>query len=135
VRLQFVEARAPSDFDRAFSEMTRARAGALTVMVSAMFVRERRRLVDLAAKSRLPAVYPWREYVDAGGLMAYGPNDADLYRRAATYVDKILGGAKPGELAVEQPTKFELVINLKTAKALGLTIPPSLLQRADQVIE
>jgi putative ABC transport system substrate-binding protein len=115
--------------------MTRARAGALTVMVSAMFVNERRRLVDLAAKNRLPAVYPWREYVDAGGLMAYGPNDADLYRRAATYVDKILKGAKPGELAVEQPTKFELIINLKIAKALGLTIPPSLLQRADQVIE
>jgi ABC-type uncharacterized transport system substrate-binding protein len=135
VRLQFVEARAPSDFDRAFSEMTRARAGALTVMVSAMFVSERRRLVDLAAKNRLPAVYPWREYVEAGGLMAYGPNDADLYRRAATYVDKILKGAKPGELAVEQPTQFELIINLKTAKALGLTIPPSLLQRADQVIE
>ena len=135
VRLQFVEARGPADFDRAFSDMTRARVGALTVLVSALFLNERRRLVDLAAKNRLPAVYPWREYVDAGGLMAYGPNDADLYRRAATYVDKILKGAKPGDLAVEQPTKFELVINRKTAKALGLTIPPSLLQRADQVIE
>ena len=135
VRLQFVEARGPADFDRAFSDMTRARAGALTVLPSAMFFSERRRLVDLAAKNRLPAVYPWREFVDAGGLMSYGPNLADLFRRAATYVDKILKGAKPGDLPVEQPTKFELVINLKTAKALGLTIPPSVLARADQVIE
>jgi len=100
-----------------------------------MFVNERRRLVDLAAKNRLPAVYPWREFVDAGGLMAYGPNIADLYRRAATYVDKILKGTKPVDLPVEQPTKFELVINLKAAKALGLTIPPPVLARADQVIE
>jgi putative ABC transport system substrate-binding protein len=100
-----------------------------------MLFSERKRLVDLAAKNRLPAVYPWREGVDAGGLMAYGPNVADLFRRAATYVDKILKGAKPGDLPIEQPTKFELVINLKTAKALGLTIPRSLLQRADQVIE
>jgi putative tryptophan/tyrosine transport system substrate-binding protein len=135
VRLQFVEARGPADFDRAFSDMTRARAGALTVLGSTMFGTERRRLVDLAAKNRLPAVYPWREFVDAGGLMAYGTNVADLYRRAATYVDKILKGAKPADLPVEQPTKFELVINLKTAKALGLTIPQSLLQRADQVIQ
>jgi putative ABC transport system substrate-binding protein len=115
--------------------MTRARAGALTVVPSSMFFNERRRLVDLVAKNRLPAVYPQREYVDAGGLMAYGPNFADLLRRAATYVDKILKGAKPGDLPVEQPTKFELVINLKTAKALGLTIPPSVLGRADEVIQ
>ncbi len=135
VRLQFIEARGPDDFDRAFSEMTRARAGALTVLGGSMLFSERKRLVDLAAKNRLPAVYPWREGVDAGGLMAYGPNVADLFRRAATYVDKILKGAKPGDLPIEQPTKFELVINLKTAKALGLTIPRSLLQRADQVIE
>ena len=135
VRLQVVEAQGPADMDRALSEMIRARAGALTVLVSAMFVNERRCLVDLAAKNRLPAVYPWREYVDAGGLMAYGPNVADLYRRAASYVDKILKGAKPGDLPVEQPTKFELVINLKTAKTLGLTIPQSLLQRADEVIQ
>ncbi|HEV8439855.1 MAG TPA: ABC transporter substrate-binding protein [Methylomirabilota bacterium] len=121
VRLQFVEAPGPKDFDRAFSEMTRARAGALTVLSSAMFFSERRRLLDLAAKNRLPAVYPQREFVDAGGLMAYGPNLADLFRRAATYVDKILKGAKPADLPVEQPTKFELVINLKTAKALGLS--------------
>ena len=135
VRLQFVEARGPDDFDRAFSDMTRAHAGALTLLPSNMFLREHRRLVDLAAKNRLPAVYTSREFVDAGGLMSYGANTADLFRRAATYVDKILKGAKPGDLPVEQPTKFELVINLKTAKALGLTIPPSLLQRADEVIQ
>jgi putative tryptophan/tyrosine transport system substrate-binding protein len=135
VRLQFVEARGPADFDRAFSDMTRARAGALTVLPSAMFGSQRRRLVDLAAKNRLPAVYPYREFVEAGGLMAYGANIADDYRRGATYVDKILKGAKPADLPVEQPTKFELVINIKTAKALGLTLPPSLLGRADQVIE
>jgi putative ABC transport system substrate-binding protein len=135
MRLQFVEARGPTEFDRAFSDMTKARADALTVLGSAMFNNERRRLVDLAAKNRLPAVYSGRASVDAGGLMSYGPNIADLWRRAATYVDKILKRAKPGDLPIEQPTKFELVINLKTAKALGLTLPPSLLQRADQVIE
>jgi putative ABC transport system substrate-binding protein len=135
VRLQFIEARGPEDFDRAFSEMTRARAGALIVLGGSMFFSQRRRLVGLAAKNGLPVVYPARESVEAGGLMAYGPSVPDLFRRAATYVDKILKGAKPGDLPVEQPTKFELVINLKTATALGLTIPPSLLQRADQVIE
>jgi putative ABC transport system substrate-binding protein len=135
VRLQFVEARGPEDFDRAFSAMTRARAAALYVLTSVMFISERRRLVDLAAKNRLPAVYPWREAVDAGGLMSYGPDFADLFRRAATYVDKILKGAKPADLPVEQSTKFELVINLKTARALGLTIPPSMLGRADEVIQ
>jgi putative ABC transport system substrate-binding protein len=135
VRLQFIEARGPADFERAFSDMTRASADALTVRPAPMFISQRRRLVDLAAQHRLPAVYAWSEFVDAGGLMSYGPTGIDLYRRAATYVDKILKGTKPGDLPVEQPTKFELVINLKTAKALGLTIPPSLLQRADQVIE
>jgi putative tryptophan/tyrosine transport system substrate-binding protein len=134
VRLQFVEARGPADFDRAFSDMTRARAGALTVLTSNMFFIERRRLVDLAAKHRLPALYQWREGVDAGGLMAYGPNVTDLFRRAATYVDKILRGTKPADLPVQQPTEFELVINLKTAKALGLTIPQSVLLRADHLI-
>src|SRR5438046_10406415 len=115
--------------------MIRERAGGLTVLSSSMFINERRRLVDLVAKNRLPTLYPTRESVDAGGLMSYGPNLADVFRRAATYVDKILKGAKPGDLPVEQPTKFELVINLKTAKALRLTIPQSLLLRADQVIE
>jgi putative ABC transport system substrate-binding protein len=135
VRLQFVEARGPAELDRAFSEMTRARAGALSVLPSTMFFVERKRLVDLAAKNRLPAVYPYGEGVNAGGLMSYAPHLADMYRRVATYVDKILKGAKPGDLPVEQPTKFELVINLKTAKALGLTIPPSVLGRADHVVE
>jgi len=135
VRIQFVEARGPADVDRAFSDMTRARAGALTVLGSTTLFTERRRLVDLAAKNRLPAVYTSRDYVDAGGLMAYGPNFADMFRRAATYVDKILKGTKPADLPVEQPTKFELVISMKTAKALGLTIPQSLLGRADEVIE
>jgi len=135
VRLQFVEAGGPGDFDRVFSDITTARGEAVTVLTSAMLFSERRRLVDLAAKNRLPVVYPQREFVDAGGLMSYGPDLADLFRRAATYVDKILKGAKPENLPIEQPTKFELVINLKTAKALGLTIPPSLLLRADQVIE
>jgi putative ABC transport system substrate-binding protein len=135
VRLQSVEARGADDFDRAFSDMTKGAAGALTVLGSSMFFSERRRLVDLAAKNRLPAVYPGREFVDAGGLMAYGPDLADLFRRAPTYVDRILKGVKPADLPIEQPTKYQLVINLKTAKALGLTIPLSLLQRADQVIE
>ena len=135
VRLQFVEAQGSADFGRAFSEMTSARAGALDVLTSSMLFVERRRLVALAVKNRLPTVFAFREGADAGGLMAYGPNVADICRRAATYVDKILKGAKPHDLPIELPTKFELVINLKTAKALGLTIPPSVLARADQVIE
>jgi len=135
MRPQFVEARGPADIDRAFSDMTRARAGALTVLSTPMFASERSRLVDLAAKNRLPAVYSFRLYVDSGGLMSYGSDLADLFRRTATYVDKILKGAKPADLPVEQPTKFELVINLKTAKALGLTIPQSVLGRADEVIQ
>jgi putative ABC transport system substrate-binding protein len=135
IRLQFVGARSEEEFAKAFSDMSSARAGALTVLPSARFQREYKRLVDLAAKNRLPTVYASREFVDAGGLMSYGANFADLYRRAATYVDKILKGAKPGDLPVEQPTKFELVINLKTAKALGLTIPQSMLAHADEVIQ
>jgi len=135
VRLQIVAARDPADIDRAFSDMTRGGARALTVWTSAMLVHERGRLVALAAKNRLPAVYTFSEFVQDGGLMSYGHSQADLNRRAASYVDKILKGAKPGDLPVEQPTKFDLVINLKTGRALGLTIPPSLLARADQVIE
>jgi len=135
VRLQVVEARGPEDFDRAFSDMARARAGALAVLATPVFNSARRPLVDLAAKNRLPTVFSLSDYVDAGGLISYGPDRRDLFRRVATYVDRILKGAKPGDLPVEQPTKFELVINLKTAKALGLTIPQSVLARADRVIE
>ncbi len=135
VQLQLLGAGGPDDFDGAFSAMTTERAGALLVFHSPMFYGEHRRIVDLAAKHRLPAIYAWREAVEAGGLMSYGANIPDLYRRAATFVDKILKGAKPADLPVEQPTKFELVINLKTAKALGLTIPQSVLIRADEVIQ
>jgi ABC-type uncharacterized transport system substrate-binding protein len=135
VQLQLLEARGPNEFDGVFAAMATERVGALLVLADATFNNQRTRLADLAARSHLPAAYGWREYVEAGGLMSYGPSLPDLFRRAATYVDKILKGAKPGDLPVEQPTTFELVINLKTAKALGLTIPPSLLQRADQVIE
>jgi putative ABC transport system substrate-binding protein len=135
VQLQVVVVQDPIELDGAFSAMTRERAGGLVVMPDLSFQDLRRRIVDLAAKSRLPAMYPWREPVDAGGLMAYGASVPDILRRAAVYVDKILKGAKPGDLPIGQPTTFELVINLKTAKALGLTIPPSLLGRADQVIE
>ncbi len=126
---------APGELDRAFSTLTTGRADALVVFPSATLFTERRRLVALTTKHRLPAMFNAREYAELGGLMAYGANVADLFRRSATYVDRILKGAKPGDLPIEQPTKFELVINLKTAKALGLTIPPSLLQRADQVID
>ena len=135
VRLQRVEARSADDLAGAFGAMTEGRADALLVWTSAMFLSERKRIVDFAAKSRIPAVYPWREAVDAGGLIGYGPSPPDVFRRAATHVDKILKGAKPGDLPVEQPSKFELVINLKTAKALGLTIPQPLLLRADHVIQ
>ena len=115
--------------------MTKERAAALLVLTDSMFFGQRRRIADLAAKSRLPALYSQREFVDAGGLVSYGPSLADMFRRAATHVDKILRGAKPGDIPVEQPTKFELVINLKTAKALGITIPQPLLLRADEVIQ
>jgi putative ABC transport system substrate-binding protein len=135
VQLQLLETRGPNEFDSAFATMAQERVGALLVVADSIFVFHRTRLADLAARSRLPAVYGWREHVEAGGLMSYGPSLRDLFRRAATYVDRILKGAKPGDLPIEQPTKFELIINLKTAKALGLTIPQSLLQRADQVIE
>jgi ABC-type uncharacterized transport system substrate-binding protein len=135
MQLQLLGARGPNDFDEAFSAMNRDRADALLLFPSPMLYLEHRRIVDLAAKSRLPAMYAAREFVDAGGLMAYGANLPDLFRRSATYVDKILKGVSPADLPVEQPTKFELVINLKTAKALGLEVPPTLLARADEVIE
>jgi len=135
VTLQSVEVRGPDEFDTAFSAMTRERAEALITFSDPSIVLHRRRIADLAAKSRLPAVYASREVVDAGGLMSYGPSTSDLFRRAAVYVDKILKGAKPADLPIEQPTKFALVINLKTAKALGLTIPQSLLRRTDEVIQ
>jgi len=129
------EARSPDELDAAFAAMTRERAGALIVVSDAMFYGQRRRIVDLAATSRLPVIYSQKEFVDTGGLMSYGANLPDMYRRAAAHVDKILKGTKPGDIPVEQPTTFELVINLNTAKALGLTIPQSLLLRADQVIQ
>ena len=133
--LLLLEARGPDDFEGAFTAMAKERAGALFVVTDPAFVPHRARLVDLTAKNRLPSIFTQREDAEAGALMSYGPSLSDIYRRAATYVDKILRGARPADLPVEQPTKFELVINLKTAKALGLTIPPSLLQRADEVIQ
>jgi putative ABC transport system substrate-binding protein len=132
---RFLEVQHPTEIDRAFTTISRERLHALLVMSSPMLTSQRVRIVGLAARNRLPAMYQWREFAEAGGLMSYGANILDLYPRAAGYVDKILKGAKPGDLPVEQPTKFELVINLKTAKALGLTIPQSVLLRADQVIE
>jgi len=129
-----LEARAPEEFDKAFSTMAKDRVDALLVVADAMFQANRTRLAELAAKNGLPTMYTFREYVDAGGLMSYGPNLVSQYRQAATYVDKILRGAKPADLPVEQPTRFELIVNMKTAKALGLTIPPSVLARADEAI-
>ena len=132
MRLEPVSIQGPNDFDSASKAVPGA--DGLLFLESPLFTTHRARLAELAARSRLPAIYGQREYVEVGGLMSYGTHFKDLYRRAAWYVDKILKGANPGDLPVEQPTKFELVINLKTAKDLGLTIPPSLLQRADQVI-
>ena len=135
LRVLVLEARSPEALEGTFAAMTKERAGALVVLADALFTNEVRRIADLAVKHRLPSIYGLREYVDAGGLMVYSPNPLELERRAATYVAKILKGAKAGDLPIEQPVKFDLVVNLKTAKALGLTVPPSLLQRADQVIE
>jgi len=135
VQLQSLEVRRPDEFDQAFAAMTREHADALVVISHALFFGHRSQLAELTVRHRLPAMFHLREYAEAGGLMAYGPNAKDLYRRAATYVDKILKGAKPADLPVEQPMKFELVINLKTAKALGITIPPTLLFLADEVIQ
>jgi putative ABC transport system substrate-binding protein len=136
VNLLPLELRGPDpDLESAFRTATRERVGALLVVAGPVQELHKKRIVDLAAKNRLPAMYAQKEYVDVGGLMSYAVSLPDLFRRAATYVDKLLKGAKPADLPVEQPTKFELVINLRTAKALGLTIPPSLLVRADQVLE
>ena len=135
VKLQVLDVRDPQELADAFSAMARERAGALLVTADPMFLDLRERIVGLAAKSRLPGMFEWREYAEAGGLLSYGASIADMYRRLATYVDKILKGAKPADLPVEQPTKFELVINLKTAKTLGLKIPQSFLLRADHVIQ
>jgi len=135
VTLQSREVRGPDDFPSVFASMTTQRPDALVTLDDPLLLNSRTSIVAFATKERLPVIYPQRDYTDAGGLMSYGPSISDLFRRAASYVDKILKGAKPGDLPIEQPTNFELVINLKTAKALGLTIPPSLLLRADQVIE
>jgi putative tryptophan/tyrosine transport system substrate-binding protein len=135
VAFQSVEVRARNEFDGAFAAMVRERANGVVVAQNPVTLGSRSQVVLLAARNRVPAVYGVREFAEDGGLAAYRVSLADLYRRAAGYVDKILKGAKPTDLLVEQPTKFELVINLKTAKALGLTIPQSLLLRADQVIE
>jgi len=135
VQLQLLEARDPQAIDRAFTAMTTEQAGALVVLPDPIFGDQMRQIAELAVQRRLPAIYGVSEYAEHGGLMAYSTNLLDLERRAATFVDKILKGAKPGDLPIEQPTKFELVINLKTAKALGFTIPQSLLLRADKVIE
>ena len=129
------EARDPGTFDRAFASIAADRAGALMVLADANLITNRRRIVDLAAKARLPAIYGEREFVDVGGLMFYGAGLAAMYRHAAVHVDKVLKGAKPADLPIEQPTKLELVVNLKTARTLGLTIPPSILARADHIVE
>lgn len=135
LRLQLQEARSIDDLDTAFAAIARGPATALIVLPSPLFFTQRRRIVGLATQYRLPTMYPYREAAEDGGLIAYGASVPDLFRRGATYVDKLLKGAKPGDLPIEQPTKFDFVINLKTARALGLTIPPALLLRADQVIE
>ena len=135
VTLRSFELRSVGDFDGAFLATTRARLDALLTFEDPLTLANRQRIVEFAAKRRLPAMYEPKEFAEAGGLMAYGPSFPDLYRRAATYVDKILKGTKPADLPVEQPMKFEFVINLKTAKQIGLTIPPNVLVRADRVIK
>jgi putative tryptophan/tyrosine transport system substrate-binding protein len=135
LQLQHLPVHRPADFDGAFAAMKNKHADGLLVLVDAFFNLHRARLVELAAKNRLPSMYGFREFVDAGGLMSYGPSASDIARRAAGFVDRILKGARPADLPVEQPTRFELVINLRTAKALGLSVPQSLLLRADQVVE
>jgi putative ABC transport system substrate-binding protein len=135
VQIQYLDVRGPKDIETAFKAASKGRADVLLVLASPVFVLQRTQIAALAVKSRLPAIYDRREFVDDDGLMSYGTNFPDLYRRAATYVDKILKGAKPADLPVEQPTKFEFVINLKAAKQIGLTIPPNVMARADRVIK
>ncbi len=135
VQLQLVEVRDPAELEGAFSAIARDHPDALVVLSSATLFLQQRRIVEFAATQRLPAMYSVRQYVAIGGLVSYGADLVASYRRSATYVDRILKGAKPGDLAIEQPTNFELVINLKTAKVLGITIPQSLLLRADEVIQ
>ncbi len=135
VKLQRVDVRVPEAFESAFATMTRARPDALYVVADPLIAFHRNQVTEFAARNQLPAIYGTREFVTAGGLMSYAPRVPEIWRRGATYVDKILKGAKPGDLPVEQPTKFELAINLKTARALGLTIPQSILVRADEVIQ
>jgi putative ABC transport system substrate-binding protein len=135
MQLHVVEVRGPQELDAAFSALRSLRADALMLLLDPMFISQRARLAELTATSRLPAMYALREDAEAGALMAYGPHFPDLFRQAATYVDKILTGAQPADLPVEQPTKYELVLNLKTARALGLTFPPHLLVLADKVIQ
>lgn len=135
VTLHVLDTRQPHDIDVAFAAMARERAEAFLLVTDPMFWPRRERIVDLASKHRLPGIFFWRQFAEAGGFLSYAPNLADMRRRLATYVDKILKGARPGDLPVEQPTKFEMVINLKTAKALGVTVPRSMLLRADQLIE
>jgi putative ABC transport system substrate-binding protein len=135
VRLESLEVRVPEDFERAFEAAILRQVDALITVEDSLTLTHRTRIVDFAAKSRLPAIYGLREFVDAGGLMTHGADLQDLFRRSATYVHRILKGARPADLPIEQPAKFELIINLKTARTLGLSIPPSLLLRADQVLE
>ena len=135
VQLLSLEVSSTNDFDKAFEDATKERAGALAVMPAPLFAGNLKRIADLAAKSRLPSIFQFSEFTDAGGLLAYGPDRSDMFRRAAAYVDKILKGAKPADLPMERPTKFEFVINMKTAKTLGITLPNAILLRATRLIE
>jgi len=133
--LHVINVRVPDQLDSAFSAATQQKVSAMTVLADPMFLSHRARIADLAVKSRLPTIFNWRQYAEAGGLLAYGPSVEEMWLRAPTFVDKVLRGTKPADLPVEQSTKFELVINLKTAQALGLTLSPTFLFRADEVIK
>jgi putative ABC transport system substrate-binding protein len=135
VQLQYLDVLSPKDIETVFREARKGRADAVLVLQGGVFNSQRKQIVDLAVRSRLPAIYHAPEWVEDGGLMSYGVSVTDLYRRAATFVDKILKGAKPADLPVEQPKKFEFFVNLKAAKQIGLTIPPNVLARADKVIK